>query len=138
MTVRQNQRQNQAPRNVIDATPLAQPVNPFAFGVEMMKLVLRQPGLPAEAVTEIRRRAAWLKKLESRIDTGHTSPILLTAVVQGALSREERDWLLATLQAVREEVRAAQGLEPEPAPQPEPEPEIEIDEDYGDAPPPGV
>lgn len=144
MNKQNKQTKNQStPRsNVMDVTPLAEPVNPFAFGFELMKLALRAPGITQAQVEEIRRRAAWLKKLSANIDTGHTSPILLTAMVQGALSREDRDWMLAVLQAVRSEVRAAQGIEDtEEQEQTAEEPEV-TDlgdlEDYGDEPPPGA
>lgn len=113
--------------NLIDATPLAEPTNPWLFGAAVLQQMM--PRVPVAAKKELQHRVRWLKHLGEQIKTGHNNPVLLMALSSAALDGEVRKWMLECLHQVDRVTRVAQGLPPEPEPvaviEPEPEPEVE-------------
>lgn len=91
-------------RNMIDVTPLAKPVNVFAWLAASLKEQRSQAKKIGQITPQIEKKLSesigWFEHLAGKIDYDHTSPSIMMAVGALALNGEDRAAFMDALQQI--------------------------------------
>lgn len=100
----------------IDVSPLASPVNVFAWNAAQIRQTLQNKALIAslapDRVAQLEQSAAWFDALAKKIDYRHNNPVMLIAVGNLTLEMKAREGFIQLLQAIGTASAEAAGAKP--------------------------
>lgn len=103
----------------IDVSPLASPVNVFAWNAAQIRQSLGSKAvvatLPAERIKHLEQSAAWFDALAKQIDYRHNNPVMLIAIGNLTLEMKAREGFMQLLQAISKASAEAAGAAAAPA-----------------------